>query len=75
MWYEHNLRRATSTMDKSYREKLFGEVVGERDILPWSFYMFFKVSRVVPFDIQVEMNYDLDLLGKYNVRLIPNKSN
>jgi hypothetical protein len=73
LWREHNLRRATSTMDKSYLEKLFGEGVGDNDILPWSFYMFLKVSRFVPYDVQLEMNYDLDLLWRDNILVIPNK--
>ncbi|KAL7475600.1 hypothetical protein ACHAW6_001511 [Cyclotella cf. meneghiniana] len=79
LWREERLRRATSTMNKTDLKRLVGQV-GEHssedrglDILPWEFYVFFKASRFVPYDVQMEMEYDLDLLRQNRVHIVPNK--
>ena len=78
VWKPDRLRMATSTMNKTDLNRLVPAIYGEdhdnsRDILPWEFYMFFKVSRFVPHDIQLEMEYDLDLLRLNLIKLAPNK--
>lgn len=45
LWLEGALRNATMTIDQSKLNQSFGSHVGTNDILPWDFYMFFKVSR------------------------------
>ncbi len=42
------------------------------DILPWDYFIFFKVSRLVPEDVQREMNYDIEELKKSDVLVISN---
>jgi len=42
------------------------------DILPWDYFVFFKVSRLVPEDVQRVMNYNVDELEKSDVRVISN---
>jgi hypothetical protein len=77
LWFEDTLRNATLTMDKSELQKLVGydgeDSSTDRSILPWEYYVFFKVSRFVPEDIQREMEYDTDLLEKHKVLIVPNK--
>ncbi len=70
-----NIRQATSTMDRSQLESLLGGDPEDHklDILPWEYYVFFKVSRFVLQDILLEMNYDLDLLRRSGVPILPNK--
>lgn len=76
LWLEDSLRNATMAVEDSVLKRLV--VKGEadchrRDILPWDFYMFFKASRFVPYDIQSEMEYDLDLLDINKVPVVPNR--
>lgn len=79
IWFIDSLRMATSTMNESDLNTLLPNNAGgdhydrSRDILPWEFYIFFKVSRFVPHDIQVEMEYDSDLLRQNRVKIVPNK--
>lgn len=75
LWVESSLRNATMTVEKPLLKHLDSNMnaVDSRDILPWDFYMFFKASRFVPYDIQSEMEYDLDLLNRNKVSLVPNK--
>ena len=42
------------------------------DILPWDYFIFFKVSRLVPEDVQREMNYNSVELEKSSVPVISN---
>ena len=42
------------------------------DILPWDYYVFFKVSRFVPEDVQREMKYDPDELRRFKVSVVSN---
>ena len=42
------------------------------DILPWDYFVFFKVSRLVPEDVQAEMNYNSEELARSNVQVIAN---
>ena len=42
------------------------------DILPWEYFIFFKVSRLVPQDVQDEMNYNTEELEKSDVPVISN---
>lgn len=42
------------------------------DILPWEYFIFFKVSRLVPQDVQNEMNYNTAELKKSDVPVISN---
>lgn len=42
------------------------------DILPWEYFIFFKVSRLVPEDVQREMNYNAEELKKSDVLVISN---
>lgn len=42
------------------------------DILPWDYFVFFKVSRLVPEDVQREMNYNVEELKKSDVLVISN---
>jgi hypothetical protein len=75
IWYEDGVRNLTRTMDKSskwwvdiptedsLRKKENTFDYHQWDILPWDYYLFFKVSRLVPQDIQNEMKYShLDLV-------------
>jgi hypothetical protein len=39
-------------------------------ILRWEFYVFFKVSRFIPYDIQMEIEYDMQLLKRDKVDII-----
>ena len=77
LWFEDTLRNATLTISKSDLPKLIGQdgedSLTDHSILPWEFYVFFKVSRFVPQDIQYEMEYDEDLLQKNKVPIVPNK--
>jgi hypothetical protein len=80
IWYEGELRKLTETMNNEYLQRLVGQ--GSRnssseyhrmDILPWEFYVFFKASRrYIPFDIQKEVQYELNLLEKERYRIAPN---
>jgi hypothetical protein len=47
LWVEDSLRNATMTIDQSSLKRSFGGGIGTKDILPWDYYMFFKVSRYV----------------------------
>lgn len=42
------------------------------DILPWDYFVFFKVSRLVPQDVQDEMNYNAEELQKSDVLVVSN---
>ena len=42
------------------------------DILPWDYFIFFKVSRLVPEDVQREMNYNIEELKKWDIPVISN---
>ena len=42
------------------------------DILPWDYFVFFKVSRFVPGDVQREMNYNTDEMERTGVYVVPN---
>mmetsp|Transcript_29229 Transcript_29229/g.70503 ORF Transcript_29229/g.70503 Transcript_29229/m.70503 type:complete len:480 (+) Transcript_29229:277-1716(+) len=42
------------------------------DILPWDYFVFFKVSRFVPGDVQREMNYNTDEMETAGVSVVPN---
>jgi hypothetical protein len=42
------------------------------DILPWDYFVFFKVSRLVPEDVQKEMNYNIKELEHSAVPVISN---
>lgn len=80
IWNEGELRKLTETMNNEYLQRLVGQ--GSRnssseyhrmDILPWEFYVFFKASRrYIPFDIQKEVQYELNLLEKERYRIAPN---
>jgi hypothetical protein len=53
----------STTNEKSLRRKENTFDYHQYDILPWDYYLFFKVSRLVPQDIQDEMQYsNLDLV-------------
>ena len=83
IWYEDGVRNLTKTMDKSLkwwrskdstnssvRRKEDSFDYHQWDILPWDHFLFFKVSRLVPEDIQAIMQYNhLDLV---DVAVVPN---
>ena len=84
IWYEDGVRNLTRTTDKTlrwwptvsiedhsnFRKRENTFEYHQWDILPWEYYLFFKVSRLVPKDIQDEMQYsNLDLV---DVDVIPN---
>jgi hypothetical protein len=87
IWYEDGVRNLTDTLiDKSLvwwksSDATTTNIVRRRedtfeyhkwDILPWDHFMFFKVSRLVPRDIQDEMHYsNLDLV---DVDVVPNEA-
>lgn len=85
IWYEDGIRNLTASMPRP-APKWWGLVgnTGLRspeenqfeyhqwDILPWDYYMFFKVSRLVPEDVQSVMNYDVEELQRSNVPVIAN---
>ncbi|KAL9180419.1 hypothetical protein ACHAXT_008389 [Thalassiosira profunda] len=85
VWYEDGVRNLTATMSKPYPTwwNLEGKS-GLRspnedtfeyhkwDILPWDYFIFFKVSRLVPEDVQKEMGYNTEELKRSNVPVIPN---
>lgn len=76
IWYEDRIRNLTSTMNRSlkwwpdatttqYKLRKIKDSFDyhQWDILPWDYYLFFKVSRLVPQDIQSEISYsNLDLV-------------
>jgi hypothetical protein len=89
IWYEDGVRNLTRTMDrslnwwsdtttlndKSLRRKEDTFDYHQWDILPWDHYLFFKVSRLVPKDIQDEMQYsNLDLVDVAVISNDPRKS-
>eukprot|EP00586_Coscinodiscus_wailesii_P009792 CAMPEP_0172512608 /NCGR_PEP_ID=MMETSP1066-20121228/245902_1 /TAXON_ID=671091 /ORGANISM="Coscinodiscus wailesii, Strain CCMP2513" /LENGTH=280 /DNA_ID=CAMNT_0013292507 /DNA_START=152 /DNA_END=995 /DNA_ORIENTATION=- len=72
IFYEWGIRQLT---DASYpslspvSSSVVGQEFGRYDILPWEYYIFFKVSRLIPSDIQSIMNYQH--LG-WDVYIVPN---
>ena len=85
IWYEDGVRNLTRTTNKSLRwwPETKDTVRGREDtfdyhqwdILPWDYYLFFKVSRLVPQDIQNEMQYsNLDLVDVAVVSNDPRES-
>ena len=85
IWYEDGVRNLTRTMNRSLRWwPETKDSVRKRqdtfdyhqwDILPWDYYLFFKASRLVPQDIQDEMQYsNLDLVDLEVVSNDPRKS-
>lgn len=74
IWYEDVMRNLTSTMSdaqtKWWRNGQESYDDHKWDILPWDYYMFFKVSRLVPEDIQNEMNYSM--LDRSGISVISN---
>ena len=85
IWYEDGIRNLTATTTKPTRkwweiEKQSGlrktnEDTFEYhqwDILPWDYFVFFKVSRLVPEDVQHEMHYNANELEKSGVLVVEN---
>ena len=84
LWYEDGIRNLTATMPRSNpnfwetEKRKFhspGEDTFEHhqwDILPWEYFVFFKVSRFVPGDVQREMNYNTDEMETAGVSVVPN---
>ena len=85
IWYEDGIRNLTATMSKPSKwwdiEGTAGglrspeeDTVGyhQWDILPWDYFVFFKVSRLVPEDVQNEMSYNSEELKRFNVPVISN---
>eukprot|EP00584_Thalassiosira_punctigera_P015719 CAMPEP_0172554692 /NCGR_PEP_ID=MMETSP1067-20121228/55949_1 /TAXON_ID=265564 ORGANISM="Thalassiosira punctigera, Strain Tpunct2005C2" /NCGR_SAMPLE_ID=MMETSP1067 /ASSEMBLY_ACC=CAM_ASM_000444 /LENGTH=443 /DNA_ID=CAMNT_0013343115 /DNA_START=47 /DNA_END=1375 /DNA_ORIENTATION=- len=85
IWCEDGIRNLTATMSRPTPKwwKLVGRSglrnpdedtfeYHQYDILPWDRFLFFKVSRLVPEDVQNEMNYDLNELERNNVLVISN---
>ncbi|KAL7462666.1 hypothetical protein ACHAXS_003042 [Conticribra weissflogii] len=74
IWYEDIIRNLTSTISNPHptwwtnENETFEE--HKWDILPWDYYVFFKVSRLVPQDIQDAMGYNT--LGMTDIPVIPN---
>lgn len=83
IWYEDGIRNLTATM-ASPTPKFWNAEPAFRgtkedtfeyhqwDILPWDYFIFFKVSRLVPEDVQSVMNYNKDELEKSDVHVISN---
>ena len=83
IWYEGGIRNLTATIStpipKLWNSKentyLRGPNSRSHDsgsILPWDYFVFFKVSRLVPEDVQREMHYNADELERSGVLVIPN---
>ncbi|KAL7530403.1 hypothetical protein ACHAXR_003475 [Thalassiosira sp. AJA248-18] len=85
IWYEDGIRNLTATMSKpnpiwwNTEEKAGLRSPDENtfdyhqwDILPWDYFLFFKVSRLVPEDVQAVMNYNAEELERSNVPVIAN---
>ncbi len=85
IWYEDGIRNLTATMSKptpkfwntDAKSALRGTdedtfEYHQWDILPWDYFIFFKVSRLVPEDVQKVMNYDANELHKSDVNVISN---
>eukprot|EP00581_Thalassiosira_minuscula_P019485 CAMPEP_0183719396 /NCGR_PEP_ID=MMETSP0737-20130205/12355_1 /TAXON_ID=385413 /ORGANISM="Thalassiosira miniscula, Strain CCMP1093" /LENGTH=429 /DNA_ID=CAMNT_0025949113 /DNA_START=56 /DNA_END=1342 /DNA_ORIENTATION=- len=84
IWYEDGIRNLTSTISKPTKwwknEGKWGLRNPDEDtfdyhkwdILPWDHFVFFKVSRLVPQDVQDEMNYNPQELEKSNVLVVSN---
>ena len=80
IWYEDGIRNLTLTMRKASKWWSDPNTILSKeedsfeyhkwDILPWDYYIFFKVSRLVPEDIQNIMNYNT--LEVSSVPVIPN---
>lgn len=74
LWYEDMIRNLTSTISNPHptwwvnEKETFDD--HKWDILPWEYYIFFKVSRLVPQDIQDVMGYST--LGMTDIPVIPN---
>ena len=85
IWYEDGIRNLTATKTKptpkwwETKEQSGLRNMQNRhkdtfeyhqwDILPWDHFVFFKVSRLVPEDIQQEMQYDATKLAKNGISL------
>jgi len=88
IWYEDGIRNLTATMSKPTPKFWNSEENSglrapdsldkdtfdyhQWDILPWDYFVFFKVSRLVPEDVQREMNYNADELEKSDVLVTSN---
>ncbi len=85
IWYEDGIRNLTATMSKptpkfwntDAKSGLRGTYddtfeYHQWDILPWDYFIFFKVSRLVPEDVQSVMNYNANELHKSDVHVISN---
>jgi hypothetical protein len=85
IWYEDGIRNLTATMSKptpkfwnaDKKSALRGSdedtfEYHQWDILPWDYFIFFKVSRLVPEDVQMVMNYNTNELEKSDVHVISN---
>ncbi len=85
IWYEDGIRNLTATMSKptpkfwniDAKSALRGTdedtfEYHKWDILPWDYFIFFKVSRLVPEDVQDVMNYNMNELEKSDVHVISN---
>ena len=87
IWYEDGIRNLTATMSRQ-TPKFWSSADGKSsafrgtkedtfeyhqwDILPWDYFVFFKVSRLVPEDVQRVMNYKIDELENSDVHVISN---
>ena len=86
IWFEDGIRNLTATMPRS-SPKFWGKSGSlgvhdspgtdtfehhQWDILPWDYFVFFKVSRFVPGDVQREMNYNTDEMERTGVYVVPN---
>jgi hypothetical protein len=79
IWYEDGVRNLTKTVDRSLKwwddrnstlRSKDSFDYHQWDILPWDHFLFFKVSRLVPEDIQAVMHYNqLELV---DVAVVPN---
>ncbi|KAL7525456.1 hypothetical protein ACHAWF_001365 [Thalassiosira exigua] len=88
IWYEEQIRKLTSMMPRTtrkwWRDNLGSPEEDEDedeedafarhqwDVLPWDHFLFFKVSRFVPKDVQKLMNYNEAELEAYGISVVPN---
>ena len=85
IWYEDGVRNLTvaikdrstrwwnsSTDNQALRKETDSFEYHKWDILPWDYFIFFKVSRLVPEDIQRVMQYNDEELKSVDVEVISN---
>mmetsp|Transcript_7679 Transcript_7679/g.16610 ORF Transcript_7679/g.16610 Transcript_7679/m.16610 type:complete len:507 (+) Transcript_7679:165-1685(+) len=85
IWYEDGIRNLTASMSRHTPKWWNNEgkhglrnpeedtfEYHQWDILPWDHFLFFKVSRLVPEDVQNEMNYNANELEMSNVLVVSN---